>query len=113
MSIGALETLTPVGNRGEMASMINDFDASLLSSFGVQVKTNTHLRGGITAFSRFGLGANVGHRGGRLIWQLANSQGLLICWRPTPGEVPRDVERRLIREFAEHYQKRPFANLTD
>lgn len=62
-------------------------------------------------FVNFGMGQPVGHWGGRFIWQLANSDKLQICWKPTLVEEPIDVERRLIREFKEYYKKRPFANL--
>ncbi|MBS1793288.1 MAG: hypothetical protein JSS81_05510 [Acidobacteria bacterium] len=62
-------------------------------------------------FMNFGNGQPVGHWGGRFIWQLADSNNLQICWKPTLDEEPIDVERRLIIEFKEVYGKRPFANL--
>ena len=62
-------------------------------------------------FMNFGKGQPIGHWGGRFIWQLADSDKLQICWKPTLDEEPIDVERRLIKEFKEHYNKRPFANL--
>jgi hypothetical protein len=74
-------------------------------------------RGGATLKSRinqymlFGQGKQIGHRGGRYIWQLHDSQNLILCWMPTPESMPRDVEKALIREFEEAYQGLPFANL--
>jgi hypothetical protein len=55
-----------------------------------------------------------GHRGGRLIWQLADADELLVAWRSiTWDEAARDFERRLLAAFAEqHDGRRPFANLT-
>jgi hypothetical protein len=64
----------------------------------------------IADFERFGRGAPIGHWGGRLIWQLADSVRLRIAWKPTPGLDPKRVESRLIGEFREIYGKPPFAN---
>lgn len=62
----------------------------------------------------FGTGKRVAHRGGRLIWQVAGSEDLIVCWKHTPNEVPRSMEGRMIQEFkAEHGGRRPFANLQD
>lgn len=62
----------------------------------------------------FGHGAAVGHWGGRLIWQLKDSDRLLVCWKPIRERDPRKVESELIRSFkAMHGGKRPFANLRD
>jgi hypothetical protein len=75
---------------------------------------NEDLHGRIATFSGFGRGARVGHRGGRLIWQIEGSADLLICWRPTgEDEVPRRVEGHLIRQFVARYCKMPFANLCE
>jgi hypothetical protein len=61
----------------------------------------------------FGQGGNVGHWGGRLIWQLRNSRNLVVCWNELPNDDPRTVEASLIQEFVKKYGKRPFANLSD
>lgn len=62
-------------------------------------------------YLRFGQGMNVGHWGGRLIWQLKNHRGLLLCWKPTPDDDPREVEKLLISNYEKQYGKKPFANL--
>ena len=65
-------------------------------------------------YLRFGQGANVGHWGGRYIWQLADSRDLVICWKVLTNAEPREVERQMIADFkAAHAGKRPFANLMD
>ena len=65
-------------------------------------------------YLRFGRGANVGHWGGRYIWQLADSRDLVVCWKSLVNENPRDVEQKMIADFkAVHAGKRPFANLMD
>jgi hypothetical protein len=61
----------------------------------------------------FGQGKNIGHWGGRLIWQLKNSTDLVVCWKALPNSDPRTVEADLIRQFITKYSKRPFANLAD
>jgi hypothetical protein len=65
-------------------------------------------------FGRFGAGEPVSHLGGRLIWQLADSDVLLVAWHAiTWAEAVRDYEKRLLAHFAElHNGRRPFANLT-
>jgi hypothetical protein len=74
---------------------------------------NGNLHERICLFSRFGRGSKASHRGGRLIWQIKGSGDLLVRWRPTPDEVPRRAEQRLLQRFVEHYGKLPFANLID
>ena len=71
------------------------------------------LRSRLGQYLRFGQGKPVGHWGGRHIWQLKNHQSLIFCWKPTPEEMPRAIEQRLIREYQTQFLKRPFANLQD
>jgi hypothetical protein len=72
------------------------------------------LRERLGEFARFGAGEAIGHRGGRLIWQLADSGELLVAWREiTWSEKARNYEKRLLSRFADlHGERRPFANLT-
>lgn len=70
------------------------------------------LRRRLNEFVRFGAGSPIGHWGGRLLWQLEDSQDLLVAWLPTPGEDPESVERATLNEFVQLYDGRlPFANL--
>ncbi|MEI8226006.1 MAG: hypothetical protein WCG82_08765 [Bacteroidota bacterium] len=61
----------------------------------------------------FGKGGNIGHWGGRLIWQLRNSSDLVVCWKELPTDDPRTVEADLLKKFIAKYATRPFANLSD
>jgi hypothetical protein len=65
-------------------------------------------------YARYGAGEPIAHRGGRLIWQLAGSDELLVAWHEvTWAETPRAYEQRLLASFVEQYGgRRPFANLT-
>lgn len=61
-------------------------------------------------FAQFGAGKPIGHWGGRLIWQLARSIELLVAWRETPGEIPKEVETQMFVDFRAAYGQPPFAN---
>ena len=75
--------------------------------------SNATLYSRLKQYMRFGEGDPVGHWGGRYIWQLANHRDLIVCWKPTVRDDPRMIEKRLIQEFINIYNKRPFANLRD
>jgi hypothetical protein len=62
-------------------------------------------------YMKFGLGEPVGHWGGRYIWQLAEARDLLACWKLTPDEDPRAIEKHLTQAFQAKYGRLPFANL--
>ena len=92
------------------AHVLNIGKADVRKSGGV----NNGLRGRLREYGRFGAGAEIGHRGGRLIWQLADADSLLVGWHVvTWGETAREYEKRLLAAFAvQHDDRRPFANLT-
>lgn len=71
----------------------------------------TPLKTRINQYMLFGRGRPVGHRGGRFIWQLGDSQDLILCWNLTPNSNPRNLEKALLRKFEEAYLRLPFANL--
>ena len=70
-----------------------------------------------TLFSRlgqylnFGLTKNIGHYGGRYIWQIKKHANLLVCWKALNAEEPIHIEKELLSFFKEEYGKLPFANL--
>jgi hypothetical protein len=68
------------------------------------------LRRRLRQFADFGAGKPVGHWGGRLIWQLAESKNLLVAWKETPSDAPVSAEAALIANFRNLYGKPPFAN---
>lgn len=72
------------------------------------------LRVRLQQYARFGAGEPVGHWGGRYIWQLADSDELLVAWHAISwNEIARDYERRLLDRFAAlHGARRPLANPT-
>lgn len=71
------------------------------------------LRSRLKQYLSFGQGNNIGHWGGRLIWQLKNSKDLVICWKSLTKEEPRVVESEMIQDFVRQFKVRPFANLSD
>lgn len=63
-------------------------------------------------YARFGRCEKVGHWGGRYIWQLADSEDLLVCWKRCNPEVSaRALETELLEAFVARYGKLPFANI--
>lgn len=73
--------------------------------------SNVTLQSRLKQYFSFGQGKNIGHWGGRFIWQLRNSNDLIVCWKELPLDDPRTIESGLIRQFVKIYSKRPFANL--
>ncbi len=69
------------------------------------------LRKRLKQYIQFGSGKPVGHWGGRLIWQLKDSDELIIAWKETLQD-PYIVESNIINKFKEKHGNRPFANLT-
>jgi hypothetical protein len=94
------------------AKWIHDSQIVYIGKAGAPGKSAT-LRSRLKQYLDFGAGRPVGHWGGRYIWHLPNSENLVVCWKLTPGGVPRDIEQQMIREFAARFGGRPFANLTD
>ena len=76
--------------------------------------TTTTLHQRLSAYLKFGEGRPVGHKGGRYIWQLADHEDLIVCWKEMPEGSPELYETKLILDFKKKYgERRPFANLKD
>ena len=74
-------------------------------------KGNRGLRRQIQEFLDFGNGKPPGHWDGRLIWQLANANSLLLAWKELPAGGLNLAEAKYHAEFRETYGCLPFANL--
>ncbi len=72
---------------------------------------NATLRSRINQYVRFGQGYQVGHRGGRYIWQLKDANDLKVCWRVIKNIEPEEKEFELLTLFRQQFGKLPFANL--
>jgi hypothetical protein len=73
---------------------------------------NSTLRTRIMQYLKFGKGKNIGHWGGRHIWQIKESDTLMIAYKILDEGNPVIEEQELINEFKSHYNGRlPFANL--
>jgi hypothetical protein len=51
------------------------------------------LRSRLKQYLKFGQGKNIGHYGGRLIWQLEHHSELVLCWLPMNEDEPRELEK--------------------
>jgi hypothetical protein len=70
------------------------------------------LRRRIRDLVRFGFGKRVGHRGGRMLWQIQDAHDLSVRWRScSEDENAREMEKSLLRAFREAYGRPPFANM--
>lgn len=79
----------------------------------VYIGKATSLRDRLRQFAQFGAGKAIGHRGGRLIWQLPNPGSLSVAWRITATQNPEAVEAALLRHFFSRFGQAPFANDPD
>lgn len=71
-------------------------------------KSNT-LKKRLKLYMRFGCGEEVSHYGGRYIWQIKDSDNLLVFWKKSDN--PERDESNMLRDFKTEYKELPFANL--
>jgi hypothetical protein len=70
------------------------------------------LKGRLRQLIDFGNGKPVGHRGGRLLWHLQDSEDLLVRWRTCTADETDRAEMTAIADFRRsHRGMRPFANM--
>ena len=79
----------------------------------VYIGKATSLKSRLRQYLSFGQGKNIGHYGGRLIWQIKYSKDLVVCWKTLETDVPREFESDLIKLFVSSFGRRPFANLAN
>lgn len=94
-----------------VARWMDDADVLYIGKAGAGAAGTRGLRKRIQEFADFGRGKPVGHWGGRLIWQLEDSQSLVIAWKSLPGPEVDEAEARYHAEFRQLYGHLPFANL--
>jgi hypothetical protein len=72
------------------------------------------LRRRLQQYAKFGAGRPIGHWGGRYIWQLSDSDQLLVAWKACgEDETPGHLEAHLAGRFKKIYGRLPFANIAD
>lgn len=76
-------------------------------------RTNHALVDAIKWFVTFGQGIGTYSLIGRQIWQIKHCKELLICWRRVREGDPEEIKVDLIFDFAEIYDKLPFANVDE
>ncbi len=92
------------------ANWVDDAQVVYIGKAGGKGKSAT-LQSRMKQYLKFGQGYDIGHYGGRLIWQLKHSRDLIVCWKPLLIDDPRALEHGLIQDFIAQYGKLPFANL--
>jgi hypothetical protein len=90
---------------------VDDADVIYIGKAGPGSKGNRGLRRQIQEFVDFGKGKPPGHWDGRLTWQLADPQTLIIAWKELPAAEVNLAEAKYHAEFREHFGRLPFANL--
>ena len=95
---------------------VNDANVLYIGKAGGTTKNGrvykSTLRKRIKEYMKFGKGKNIGHWGGRYIWQIKESDDLIIAYKILDADNPVIEEQKLINKFKNHYNGRlPFANL--
>lgn len=72
-------------------------------------KSKRTLQKRLREYAQFGSGLPVPHWGGRLIWQLPDSENLDVCWRPYAEAA--SLETELLALHVAEFGALPFANL--
>ncbi|MDK1359161.1 hypothetical protein QNO00_02585 [Arthrobacter sp. zg-Y1219] len=93
------------------AEWVADADVLFIGKASPGSKGNRGLRRQISEFVDFGNGKPPGHWDGRLIWQLADAEDLLVAWRELPAETVNAAHAEFHAEFGRVHGRLPFANL--
>jgi hypothetical protein len=80
----------------------------------VYVGRTNNLQRRLREFAAYGAGKPVGHQGGRYIWQLEDSDDLLVAWkRCSENQTAGSLEAELVTVFKAEHRRLPFANIAD
>ena len=93
------------------AEWVPDADILFIGKASPGSKGNRGLRRQVSEFMDFGNGLPPGHWDGRLIWQLADAEDLILAWKELPAEELNRALAAYHAEFLQAYGKLPFANL--
>lgn len=64
----------------------------------------------IHEYKRHGLSGGSNHHGGKLVWQISDSDALRIAWKMLPEGESKQIESGLISGFKKTMGQPPFAN---
>lgn len=95
----------PTVSRTEVEARWNE--RSRILYLGATIRT---LKTRLCELLDFGSGQAVGHWGGRIMWQVAGSEELLVGWN-TATRDPHGIKAELLLEHEQEAQRMPFANL--
>ncbi|NUU33236.1 hypothetical protein [Arthrobacter sp. C9C5] len=90
---------------------VDGADVLYVGKAGPGSKGNRGLRRQIQEFVDFGKGKPPGHWDGRLIWQLAAANKLIIAWKELPVEQLDAAEAGYHAAFIADHGRLPYANL--
>lgn len=93
------------------AEWVDGADVLYVGRAGPGSKGNRGLRRQIQEYVDFGKGKPPGHWDGRLVWQLAAANQLVIAWKELPVEQLAGAEAGYHAAFVAEYGRLPFANL--
>lgn len=90
------------------AAWVPDTDVLYLGRAEPGKRCNRGLAARLKELQRFGQGAAIGHWGGRYLWQIKDSDQLLVAWQESCDPPTREAE--LVEQFVTAWGARPFAN---
>lgn len=93
------------------ANWVDGAGVIYIGKAGAGKTANRGLRKRIREFADFGRGVAVGHWGGRLLWQLADSQALVVAWKVLPPDLVDATEAQYHAGFRALHGRLPFANM--
>ena len=90
------------------AAWVPDTDVLYIGRTEQGKRCNRGLATRLKELQRFGQGAAIGHWGGRYLWQIKDSDQLLVAWQESCDPPTREAD--LVKQFVTAWGARPFAN---